>query len=248
MKKLLVCQHVAFEILGTLNPLFKAAGFRMRYVNFGRHPDAQPHLDGYHGLVILGGPMSVDEVGDHPHLSTELRLIERAIETHIPVLGICLGAQLIAKALGARVEQNPEREIGWYPVTLTAAARADPLLQHFRATEQLFQWHRDTFDIPRGAVHLASSPQCSSQAFRYGTNIYGFQFHLEADEHLIERWLRVPVHRREIESMNGKVDPDSIRRQTAGHIERMKELSRHTFGEFVELLGMRKIRRMHPSR
>ena len=236
MRKLLVCQHVAFEILGTLNPLFKRSGFRIRYVNFGRHPDAQPHLDGYHALVLLGGPMSVDDVRSHPHLQTEIRLIEEAVERGIPTLGICLGAQLIAKALGAHVRRNREKEIGWHDVSVTRAAQHDPLLSHFRPTERIFQWHSDTFDIPRGAAHLAVSESCENQAFRYRHNVYGFQFHLEVDEPLIDRWLRVPVHRQELESLNGKIDPDGIRRETASRIDHVKKLSDRTFGEFARLL------------
>src|SRR5258706_612346 len=112
MKKLLVCQHVPHEILGTLNPLLKRAGFRIRYVNFARHPDAQPRLDGYDGLVILGGPMSVNDSHRLPHLSTEMKLIEAALQRNLPVLGICLGSQLIAKTLGANVYPNREKEIG----------------------------------------------------------------------------------------------------------------------------------------
>ena len=122
MKKLLVFQHVPHEILGTLNPLLKSAGFRIRYVNFGRHPDAQPTLDGYHGLVVLGGPMSVNDSDRLPHLTTEMKLIEEAMKRNLPVLGICLGAQLIAKTLGARVYSNKEKEIGWYDVTTTSDA------------------------------------------------------------------------------------------------------------------------------
>ncbi len=103
MKKLLVLQHVAHELLGTLNPLLKRAGFRIRYVNFARHPDAQPGLDGYDGLIVLGGPMSVNDSNRLPHLVTELKLIEEAMRREVPILGICLGAQLIAKTLGAAV-------------------------------------------------------------------------------------------------------------------------------------------------
>jgi GMP synthase (glutamine-hydrolysing) len=246
--KLLVCQHVPHEILGTLNPLLRAAGFRIRYVNFGRHPDAQPALDGYGGLVILGGPMNVDQVDRFPHLRTELRLIESALTAGLPVLGICLGAQLIARALGARVRPNREKEIGWFDVSLTAEGRRDRLLAPFAPTERVFQWHGDTFDIPRGAVRLVTAPGCTNQAFRYADNAYGLQFHLEVDERLIERWLRVEAMRREIEPLGGEVHAHRIRGETPLHIERLKELSDAVFGEFVRLFGPRRRRLVHPSR
>lgn len=248
MPKLLVFQHVAFEILGTLNPLLREEGFRIRYVNFGRYPHAEPSLDAYHGLVILGGPMGVYDVADHPHLDTEVRLIQRALERGIPILGICLGAQLIAKALGARVERSPRSEIGWYDVRLTGEGRRDPLFGFFRDNEKLFQWHGDTFEIPRGAAHLAVSPDCPAQAFRYGRNVYGFQFHLEVDEPLVERWLRVPNHQRELEALFGPRGVERIRRQTPRHIHRLKELSDATFRQFLELFGPRRRYRHLPSR
>ena len=134
MKKLLVFQHVPHELLGTLNPMLKKAGFRIRYVNFGRHPDAQPRLDGYDGLVVLGGPMSVNDEDRLPHLVTEMKLIEAALSRNLPVMGICLGAQLIAKTLGAAVYPNQEKEIGWYDVSPTDHAQSDPLLGAFLAT------------------------------------------------------------------------------------------------------------------
>lgn len=245
MNRLLVCQHVPFEILGTLNPLFKSFGFRIKYVNFGRYPDAEPNLDGYDGLIVLGGPMSVHDVDEHPHLATEVELILDALSREIPILGICLGAQLIARALGASVEPSPEKEIGWYDVSVTEAGATDALLHHFDATERIFQWHGDAFEIPRGAVHLASSPACPNQAFRYRENVYGFQFHLEVDKQLIQRWLTVPVHRREIESMGGGVDPDLILSETEHRIAGVQELSDRTFGEFVKHFGGARKRRRH---
>ncbi|HEU4346007.1 MAG TPA: gamma-glutamyl-gamma-aminobutyrate hydrolase family protein [Candidatus Binatia bacterium] len=248
MKKLLICQHVPHEILGTLDPLLKRAGFRIRYVNFGRHPDADPTLNGYHGMVVLGGPMSVNDADQRPHLSTEMKLIEQAMKRELPVLGICLGAQLIAKTLGAQVYRNEEPEIGWYDVTPTAAGQQDRLLVEFRATERIFQWHGDTFDIPRSAVHLAFSFLCPNQAFRYGASVYGLQFHLEVDEPMIRRWLRVTENQREIAGLRGKIDPARIQTETPGYIQRLRELSDRVFGEFIQLFGIEKKFLRLPSR
>lgn len=248
MRKLLVCQHVPYELLGTLNPLFKEHGFRIRYVNFGRFPELQPSLEGYNGLVILGGPMNVDQVHRFPHLHHEIKMVEEALRLEIPILGICLGAQIIAKALGAPVSRNLEKEIGWHDVHLTEAGRRDPLFTHFQHSEKIFHWHGDSFKIPQGAVHLASSTLCENQAFRYGTKIYGLQFHLEVDEPMIERWLVVPHHKAELETLVGKVDPKDIREQTPRHIHRLKSLSHSAFSEFIKLFGVSKKKRLLPSR
>ncbi|MFQ5682452.1 MAG: gamma-glutamyl-gamma-aminobutyrate hydrolase family protein [Candidatus Binatia bacterium] len=248
MRKLLVCQHVAHELLGTLNPLCKSFGFRIRYVNFGRHPDAQPSLGGHHGLILLGGPMNANQIDQYPHLTTELGLIEQALDKKIPVLGICLGAQLIARVLGAKVTPNHEEEIGWYNILPTEEGRRDPLLAHFRNVERIFQCHGDTFEIPNGTVHLAVSPTCSNQAFRLRTNVYGFQFHLEVDEPMINRWFKNPVHRKQIEMSRGKFDPQTIMRQTPLYIERLRWLSNRTFGEFIKLFGIEKKRKRLTSR
>jgi GMP synthase (glutamine-hydrolysing) len=249
MPKLLVCQHVPYEPLGTLDPKLRRSGFRIRYVNFGRSPQVRPTLDGYAGLVVLGGPMNVDQVDCHPHLATEMELVLEAIDRRIPVLGICLGAQLIAKALGAEVRTVAEKEIGWHDVALTDGGANDPLLGHLPRETRLFQWHGDVFDLPDGAIHLASSERCTYQAFRYGANVYGLQFHLEVDEPLIERWLRVPAHRDDLERLAAEVHPDEIRRETRERIPDLQETADLVFGELVRLFGSdRPRRRLLPSR
>jgi GMP synthase (glutamine-hydrolysing) len=249
MPKLLVVQHVPYEILGTLDPLLRQSRFRIRYVNYGRHPDARPDPASYDGIVVLGGPMNVDEVDRYPHLATEIDLIRRALDRRMPLLGICLGAQLIAAALGAPVARSPRKEIGWHDVSPTPDAGDDPLLGHFGEVERVFQWHGDAFDIPESAVRLAASGGCPNQAFRYGSNVYGLQFHLEVDEAMIQRWvLHVPAHRAEIAAMNGAVDPAAILEETKGRIDRLKRLSDRTFRGFVDLFGQRQRHRILPSR
>lgn len=237
MTKVLVCQHVPYEILGTLDPLFRKQGFRIQYANFGRFPDLDPSLEGCDALVVLGGPMHVCETREHPHLLKEMKLIEAAIQKDLPVLGICLGAQLIAKTLGAQVQINQEREIGWQNLSLTDEGKQDPILQHFKEDEKVFQWHRDTFDIPHNAAHLASSSICQNQGFRYGNKVYAFQFHLEVDEPMIERWLQVPEHENILASVKSTTSAEIIRQQTSENVQDLKNLSQKTFTEFSKLFG-----------
>lgn len=248
MRKLLVCQHVAYEPLGTLHALIKRLGFRIRYVNFEREPEAQPILRDDYGLVILGGPMSVTQLERYPHLAVELALIEQAMAKRIPVLGICLGAQLIAKALGATVQPNPHPEIGWYEVSTTAVGRADAVLQHFQHREHIFQWHCDTFSLPRGAERLASTSTCPQQAFRYGTNVYAFQFHLEVEAAMIRRWYGVPSHIEELRRLGSAIDLEQVESNTARYLPRLQQLSELTFSEFFTRFGRQRSCTELPSR
>jgi GMP synthase (glutamine-hydrolysing) len=238
MRKIMVFQHVGHEPLGTLNPMLKEAGFRIRYVNFGRHPDMEPSLEGYNGLIVLGGPMGVYEAAKHPHLKLELKLIEESIKKNIPVLGICLGAQLIAAALGARVYKAPRWELGWCDLHLTDAGKGHRLFEPYGKSEKIFQLHQDTFDLPRSAHHLAQSELCAGQAFHYGEKVFGLQFHLEADRPMILRWIQRPENRKLIEQSHGAVDTGRIEADTDTHIARSLELSRHTFGRFIDIFQL----------
>jgi len=240
MRKLLVFQHSAREPLGLLDPLLRRHGFRIRYMNFSRQPDLRPDVSRYNGLIVLGGPMNVDQADRFPHLNTEIAAIREALARDIPVLGICLGAQLLAAALGANVRPHTVREIGWYRLHPTSAAQSDPLCRHFDGSQHVFQWHAYTFDLPPGAVHLASTPTCPNQAFRHGDRAYGLQFHLEADEQLIRRWLHVPEYRAEAEASGPAHALEHILRDTHGHGPPAGVLSERVFGEFLGLFGFRK--------
>lgn len=246
--KILVFQHVPYEPLGTLDPLLKEAGFRIRYVNFSREPEHRPSVEKYAALIVLGGPMNADQIDTFPNLHTEVEIISEALDNDMSVLGICLGAQLLAKALGGRVRRNPVREIGWCDVELTDAGAADPVLSTFAGRQQVFQWHEDGIDLAPGSVHLASSPASRIQAFRHGEHAYGFQFHLEADSSLIERWLSVPDHVAALGEEAGRVDPDAIRLQTPHSIEALQALSRRTFSRWIDRFELPPRRRTLPSR
>jgi GMP synthase (glutamine-hydrolysing) len=234
MRKVLVCQHVPHEPLGILDPLLRERRFRIRYINFGRHPHEVPDLAGYDALVVLGGPMNVDETARHPHLMTELRLLEQAMARDLPVLGICLGAQLMAKALGAEVSKNPQREIGWYDLQLTPEGQADPVLSRL-GHNRVFQWHGDTFAIPTGAVQLARAETCEAQAFRYGNHAYALQFHLEVDAPTIGRWIRINAG--ELSDGRGHFDVPAILQETDDRIDTAMDTGRCVFDAMLSHWG-----------
>ncbi len=140
-------------------------------------------------------------------LSAELRLIERALKDGTPMLGVCLGAQLIAKALGAPVYRNAELEIGWAPVHFTDAGKADPLFCGMQSPTTFFHWHGETFDLPAGAEWLAYSEKCRHQAYRFGRNVYGLQFHPEVTAAMVEDWQEQAVNCGDVASLGGPIDP-----------------------------------------
>lgn len=241
MRKLLVFQHVPFEPLGTLDRRFRHAGFRIRYANFHRQPDTRVDVGRYHGLVVLGGPMGADQTDRHGHLAYERDAILRAVGLGLPVLGICLGAQLIALSLGGRSLRGTTPEFGWSAVSPTAAGRQDPLIRHFHTPEPIFQWHSDTFTLPADCVHLARSAACEYQAFRYGDSVYGFQFHLEADRALIRRWLGTRKQLDELERRGTPLDPAAIGAESDRLMPRAAQLSAAVFGEFIDrFYGLRR--------
>ena len=235
MSKVMVLQHVAWEVLGSLDPLLKQNGFRIRYVNFGRTPELVPNLEKYEGLIILGGPMSVNDTKRFPHLSLEIKLIEQALKEDIPILGICLGAQLMAKALGAKIKKMPVQEIGWYPVQVNRQGASDRILSPIKNSQRLFHWHGDTFEMPKGCHSLASSEICENQALRVSKKAYGFQFHLEVDEKMIKRWLTVPSHKKDIAQLRGLVQPKMILQDTQTYFDENLNVANQVFSNWLDL-------------
>ncbi len=138
----------------------------------------------------MGGAMNVYEEDNYPFLKAENIFIKKVLEKEIPYIGICLGSQLLAKACGAAVMKAPVKEIGWFDVALTLEAAHDPLFQGLAGPLEVFQWHEDTFTIPDGGVLLATSAACKNQAFRYGKNAYGLQFHVEITPDMIWSWVK----------------------------------------------------------
>ena len=170
-----ILQHVPFEGLGSIEPWLTAKHARVTWTRFFED-SSLPDVADVDLLIALGGPMSVNDEDLLPWLRAEKNLIARAIASDKAVLGVCLGAQLIANALGARVYPGPHKEIGWHPVY---GAHAGPGPFAFPGEFLAFHWHGETFDLPPGSVCLAHSDACKNQAFRFGRNAVGLQFHLE---------------------------------------------------------------------
>jgi GMP synthase (glutamine-hydrolysing) len=180
MAKIYVLQHHPVENLGRIADALEGAALAWQYVRVGDGQPVPADMKGAGGLIVMGGPMGVYQTERYPWLRDEMRLIEDALKSNLPVLGVCLGAQIVAAALGAKVERNPDgKEIGWHSIRLGDFARDDRLMRGLPATLTPFHWHGDIFELPRGAVSLASSDKTPCQAFRYGDKAYAFQFHFE---------------------------------------------------------------------
>jgi GMP synthase-like glutamine amidotransferase len=170
-----VLQHVPFEDIGSMALWLEKRRADVSYTRFFENP-ALPSLNGIDLIIVMGGPMSVNDESKLPWLKPEKQFVREAVEKGVPVLGVCLGAQLIASALGANVYRNTQKEIGWFQIEATPTI---PNVFRFPEKCEVFHWHGETFDLPPGAVHLAKSAACENQAFQIGEHVIGLQFHLE---------------------------------------------------------------------
>jgi GMP synthase-like glutamine amidotransferase len=226
-KRVLAFRHIPFEGLGLIHALLEERGISVEYPDLYLPGAPVPDITQAAGLIFMGGPMSVND--DLPWLHQELQLISRALERGQPVLGVCLGAQLIAKALGAKVYRNAVKEIGWFEIHLTEAGARDALFAGVGPAETVFHWHGETFDLPPGAEWLAWSEACRHQAFRAAAGVYGLQFHLEVTPGMIENWCAQDANQGDVRELNAPIDP---RRNAA----RLVALSSVVFGRWCDLL------------
>jgi len=204
-RKIVIIKHVEREGAGLLEDFFKNDGWELEFVELEKGDRLPEHLDGVAGIILLGGPMNVYQEDGYPFLKDEDRLITRSLVEEIPILGICLGAQLLAKACDARVEKATQKEIGWYPAELTDKGKKDLLFRGIQERIMVFQWHEDTLEVPQGGVLLAHGEACKNQAFRIGNNAYGLQFHIEVTEEMVGSWMK---------NEEGKVDIKKILNDT----------------------------------
>ncbi|MGB9456484.1 MAG: gamma-glutamyl-gamma-aminobutyrate hydrolase family protein [Bryobacteraceae bacterium] len=225
--RVLAFRHASLEHLGRIEPELANRGIAIDYADLYQPGAAAPDPAGYDGLIFMGGAMSVND--GLPYLEQEARWIAEAVEAGRPVLGVCLGAQLIAKALGARVYPNPVKEIGWFEIDLTAEGAADPLFAGAGPRETVLQWHGETFDLPAGARWLASSSACRHQAFRIGRGAYALQFHLEVTPEMIADWCAQDSNCGDWRELRSPIDE-------AYNAARLKGLACQVFGRWCELL------------
>ena len=233
--KVLVMEHLAIEPAAIIGEVLEENDVMLEHYDTEKQLAPSP-IEDYAGVVIMGGPMSAND--EHlPFIAAELELIRHGLQKGMPMLGICLGAQMLAKAAGGRVYVSPAREIGWYPVLPTSAAAYDPLFSLLPADGMtIFQWHGETFDLPPAATLLATNPVVSQQAFRLGRGQYGLQFHVEVDEEIIDHWIESGESER---TFLGDTGIAAIRNGIAAHLEPMQALCQRMVLNWIPLLGNR---------
>jgi GMP synthase (glutamine-hydrolysing) len=227
--------------LGLGDEVLRSEGIPIRYVDAWREPVPTPGTAS--GLVVLGGAMNADQTDRYPFLSSVRRALRVAADQGVPVLGICLGAQLLARALDAAVVPSPEVEVGFFPIRTTDRAMSDPLLSSYRDGDLVFQWHRDTFELPAGATLLLTGDRVPHQAFRVGDLTWGVQFHLEVTRTEVHGW--VDLTRDSLKRDWGR-SPDDLLREVDRHLEAQQRRSRDVFVRFASLVRARE-RQTSPS-
>jgi len=230
--RLLVLQHIACEPPAAFEDELRERGLDLVRVELDEG-EPLPDWREFPAIVVMGGPMGAYEEAEHPWLAAEKRLLREAVDADVPVWGVCLGAQLLAGALGARVYPGERPEVGLLPVELTPAASSDPVFGEAPPSFPTLQWHGDTFDLPAGATLLASSPAYPNQAFRIGRS-YALQFHIEVSLELATEWGEVPAYAQSLEQTLGPGGLDRLLAGVEEHADMTLPLARRLFGNWLE--------------
>ncbi|KDB10207.1 Glutamine amidotransferase type 1 [Burkholderia sp. lig30] len=228
-------RHVHFEDLGSFEQVLGERGRRVRYVDVGASRVEVLDVLAPSLLVVLGGPVSVYDDAQYPSVAPLAALVKQRVDAGLPIVGICLGAQFIARALGARVYPAAHKELGWAPLTLTDAGRASALRHLDGAATSMLHWHGDTFDLPGGAIHLASTPACRNQAFAWGQHVLALQCHPEIRADRFEPWLIGNAG--EIVATPG-VDARQLRDETSRFGPALERAARRMFAEWLDGVGL----------
>ena len=235
-----VIRHLAFEDLASFAPLLQAKNIHINYIeaaDFALQPEALSQVDALSDelLIVLGGPISVNDTDIFPFLEAEIALLQQRIAADKPTLGICLGAQLIAKAMGSSVYPGEVKEIGWIPLTLTAAGEHSALRYLAAQHCSMLHWHGETFDLPAAAVLLASTENYTNQAFSVGENVLALQFHPEVNQRSLEKWFI--GHIGEIMASEG-VSVGQLRQDTQRHANQLEVQGELFFDSWINKIGV----------
>lgn len=233
MKNILILQHEAHEGIGAWEPLFQAQGRKVsiRKLFEGEKVPVDEALCEWDGIVLMGGSMSANDENKLDFIRDELKMVPQAIELKIPLLGVCLGSQVIAKALGAKVSRLPQGEIGWYPLHLGISASKDNLFGGLSGPVMMFQWHGESFELPSGSVHLAKSDLCPNQAFKYTDRVYGLQFHCEMTDSMVRDW----VEKGREEILRAGLSPELILEKTPKFIPTLRHWATQIANKWLAL-------------
>lgn len=234
MTRAVVLQHIRCEPPGVFTDVLRERGVGILAAELDDGDDL-PLLEPDDLLLVMGGPMGVNDESDHPWLAAEKRFIGEAVGAGTPYFGVCLGAQLLAASLGAAVRRGPRPEVGVLHVSLTAEAASDPVFKSFSDETPVLQWHGDTFDLPAGAVRLASSAITVEQGFRYGSLAYGLQFHLEVTAAVVDAMLEGA----DAQLAAARTTSDVIRSGTRELSAGLEAHARTVFGRWIRLVGAR---------
>jgi GMP synthase-like glutamine amidotransferase len=234
--RLLVLQHIACEHPGVFSEVIAERGVEAVAVEVDEG-EPLPDWREFDAVLAMGGPMGAGDDADHPWLTAEKTLVREAVDAGWPFLGVCLGVQLLAAALGARVYAAERPEVGLLEVERTAEGRDDPLFAGVGDLPVTLQWHGDTFDLPEGAVRLARSPMAQNQAFRVGERAYGIQFHLEVTGEMAAEWGQVPAYQRSLATALGDQQGTAFIAEAERRAGEMHPAARRLFANWLDLAG-----------